>query len=512
MEDGGEEGQRARRGRGPTTLKFLYTLQPGQRLQVESWLNSPVGPNSTYLTTYISHIAKDGNKLPLTVSNWSHMPAVLILNAMLEIKKVFDCPDDLNDWIRAKLNDSWRNHKHLVKKEGFYKYTTQEQRLANRPKDVVESQWGPLVEYWKNPHQEEKSAKAKENKSKQTVQQSSGSKPHVKYAAELEAKLKRPPTAQEIYDATHAKRKSPVSSSKNMKMSAEASGSRDTNAVSRNKLEHRPLSRCISFPTSPVPMIQECVTEDDQDNMQAASDELEDSEDNMQAESDESFEDFGYVAEPIEAARMTSFAEPIEAAKTTSSAKSPIVDDISASVFGRRSDEEFEFVDNFKIPKENAVLYKKIFDKFGHMATRKVIKSNDTVLVAFVTSLLKIISTMETVRGADLSEVLLETWEADIEDAENLGFNIKWLRKKFDEVKNNWKSSSGVHKDNYEKELDATQVKYVDLLARKEELLRETSKVVIEIRKAEAKISSIQEKLAPENNFLNEPILGKLLS
>ncbi|KAI3900144.1 hypothetical protein MKW92_018224, partial [Papaver armeniacum] len=330
----------------------------------------------------------------------------------------------------------------------------------------------------------------------------------------LEAKLKRPPTAQEIYDATHAKRKSPVSSSKKIKMSAEASGSWEINAVSRNKPEHLSLSTCNSVPISPVPLIQECVTEDDLDNMQAPSDELEDGEDNMQAESDESFEDFGYVGEPIEAARMIFLAEPIESAKMTSSAKSPTVDDISTSVSGRPSDEEFEFVDNFKIPKEYAVLYKKIFHKYGHMATKKVIKSNDTVLVAFVTSLLKIISKMETVRGADLSELLLETWEGDIEDAENLGFNIKWLRKKFDEVKTNWKSSCGICKEVeiYEKELDATQVNYVDLLARKEELLRETSKVILEIRKAEAKISSIQEKLAPENNFLNEPILGKLFS
>ncbi|KAI3942733.1 hypothetical protein MKW92_050701 [Papaver armeniacum] len=391
MANGVEEDEQARRGRGPTTLKFLDTLKPGQRLPVESWLNSPVGPNSTYLTTYISHIAKDGNKLPLTVSNWAHMPAVLILNAILELK--------------------------------------------------------------------------------------------------LEAKLKRPPTAQEIYDATHAKRKSPVSSSKQMKMSAESSGSWEINAVYRNKPEH-------------------------QDNMQAASDELEDGQDNMQAEPDESFEDFGYVGEPIEAVRMTFFAEPIESAKMTSSARSPTVDDISTSVSGRRSDDKFEFVDNFKIPKEYAALYKKIFHKYGHMSTRKVIKSNDTVLVAFVTSLLKIISTMEVARGADLSEALLETWEGDIEDAENLGFNIEWLRKKFDEVKNIWKSSSGIRKDVeiYEKELDATQVKYVDLSARREELLRETSKVIIEIRKAEAKISSIQEKLAPEKNFLNEPILGKLLS
>ncbi|XP_026426297.1 uncharacterized protein LOC113322435 [Papaver somniferum] len=553
MADG---NQRANKIRG---LKFLDTLQPGQRLQVQSWLNSPVGPNSTSLATYISHLAKDGNRFPLTVSHWTQMPAVSVLNAILEVKKVFDYPDDLDDWIRAKLNDRWRNHKHFVKKDGFYKYKTQEERLAHRPEDVVESQWGPLVEYWQNPHQEEKCAKAKASKSKQTVQQSSGCKAHVKYAKELEAKLKRPPTAQEIYDATHAKRKSPVSSKK-MKMSAEASGSWEINTVSAKNPVHLPLSRCNSISTSPVPLIQAYVTEDDEDNMQvksdesedsednmqaesdefednednmqAESDEFEDNEDNMQAESDESREGFGSVGEPVDAARTTSSAEPVEAAKTTSYAttvvsnlvsistpkdiSSPLVG--STSVSGRGSDEEFEFIDNFKIPKEYAVLYKKIFDKYGHMATKKVIKSNDTVLVACVTSLLKIISTMETARGSDLSDALLESWDGDIEDVENLGFNIKWLRDKFDEVKNNWKSSSGLRKkvEINQKKLDTKQVKHASLLARKEELQRETSKVITEIKRSEAEISTekkaIQEKLGPECNFLNEPILGKLLS
>ncbi|KAI3947199.1 hypothetical protein MKW98_006030, partial [Papaver atlanticum] len=75
--------QRARKIRG---LKFLDTLQPGQRLQVQSWLNSPVGPNSTSLATYISHLAKDGNNLPLTIRHWTQMPAASVLKAMLEVK------------------------------------------------------------------------------------------------------------------------------------------------------------------------------------------------------------------------------------------------------------------------------------------------------------------------------------------------------------------------------------------------------------------------------------------
>ncbi|KAI3863788.1 hypothetical protein MKW98_031380 [Papaver atlanticum] len=100
------------------------------------------------------HLVKDGNKLPLTIAHWTQMPAMFVLNAILEVKKIFDYPDDLNDWFRAKLNDRWRNYGHFVKKEGFRKYTTQEERLAHRPKYVVESRWGPLVEYWHNPHLE----------------------------------------------------------------------------------------------------------------------------------------------------------------------------------------------------------------------------------------------------------------------------------------------------------------------------------------------------------------------
>ncbi|KAI3844778.1 hypothetical protein MKX03_003422, partial [Papaver bracteatum] len=292
---------------------------------------------------------------------------------------------------------------------------------------------------------------------------------------------------------------SPVSSSKKMKMSAEASGSRGIKAVSRTNPEHLPLSRSNSIPTSHVPLIKECVTEDDKDN--------------MQAESDESLEDCGCVGETVEAARTTFSAQPVEAAEIATSTKYLSTDsnletvslpkDIlapfvgSTSVSGRGSDEEFEFVDNFKIPKKYA--------------------SNDTVLVAFVTSLLNIISTMETVRGADLSDALLDGWEGDIEDVENLGFNIKWLRKQFNEVKNNWKSSSGIRKEVEidENELDAMQVKTYWLLLRKEELQRETSKVITQIKEAEAKISTkkktIQEKLAPKDNFLNEPVLGKVI-
>ncbi|KAI3924800.1 hypothetical protein MKW98_031051 [Papaver atlanticum] len=191
----------------------------------------------------------------------------------------------------------------------------------------------------------------------------------------------------------------------------------------------------------------------------------------------------------------------------------------STSVSSRVGDEWFECVENFKIPKVYADLYKKIFSKYGHMATKKVIKSNDDIILVCVTSLMKIASTMETIRGVDLSAVLLESWEGDIRDAETLQFNIKWLHEMLGRLQNSWNLSLSIDEEeveSHEQVLDAEQVKYVGLNSRKDELETELLAVKISIRKSEEKISSereaIRKKMVMRYIFLFEPVLGNLFS
>ncbi|KAI3878246.1 hypothetical protein MKX03_005075 [Papaver bracteatum] len=176
--------------------------------------------------------------------------------------------------------------------------------------------------------------------------------------------------------------------------------------------------------------------------------------------------------------------------------------------------EGIEFAEKFKIPKEYESLYKNILDKHGHMAPTKVTKSNDDILPALVIRLLKINSAMETMPVAELSEPLLETWEGDIKCAETLEFNIKWLRQKFNEVKKYWRLDKEIER--HEQELDSTQLKYIGLWARKQELDKEIAEVKVQIRNAEAKISSereaIQEKLAQiYDQIHSEPATGTFL-
>ncbi|KAI3893497.1 hypothetical protein MKX03_022825 [Papaver bracteatum] len=152
------------------------------------------------------------------------------------------------------------------------------------------------------------------------------------------------------------------------------------------------------------------------------------------------------------------------------------------------------------------------------METTNDIKFNDAMLLTCVTSLLKIVSEMETTQGAELRVALLEIWEGIIIDAETLEFNIKWLREGFSRLKNLRKSSSRVKIDieSHGQELDAVQRKYVGLQTRKDELEVELSEVNIQMGKAEAKISSeqeaIHEKQTQNIKFQREPVIRIVLS
>ena len=46
------------------------------------------------------------------------------------------------------MSRSWRDWKGRVKKNGYYAYNTNEERLANCPDGVVAEQWTSLVNMW----------------------------------------------------------------------------------------------------------------------------------------------------------------------------------------------------------------------------------------------------------------------------------------------------------------------------------------------------------------------------
>ncbi|KAI3982495.1 hypothetical protein MKX01_031234 [Papaver californicum] len=74
-------------------------------------------------------------------------------------------------------------------------------------KGVVENQWAPLVKMWHSKKNKGLAAKNRENRTKQTVPHTGGSKPHMEYAKKMEADTGIFPERHDIFRVTRTKRR-----------------------------------------------------------------------------------------------------------------------------------------------------------------------------------------------------------------------------------------------------------------------------------------------------------------
>ncbi|KAI3877369.1 hypothetical protein MKX03_026426 [Papaver bracteatum] len=107
-------------------------------------------------------------------------------------------------------------------------------------------------------------------------------------------------------------------------------------------------------------------------------------------------------------------------------------------------DEKYEDVGGFSILKTQAPLYRRIWLKFGHIATTKVMPASSfNSLVTVVTDIMNTILDMFRCRFADVSVELIGLWDQKIKMGEKLEFNIRWLRDRYEVVR---KDFCGVEK------------------------------------------------------------------
>ncbi|KAI3840385.1 hypothetical protein MKW92_035560, partial [Papaver armeniacum] len=92
-------------------------------------------------------------------------------------------------------------------------------------------------------------------------------------------------------------------------------------------------------------------------------------------------------------------------------------------------------VKGFPVPNKYVALYKTIYEKHGHIATKTVIKNSMMALFALVTDLLAVISQMKETSFSNLSMSLLDHWESKVSTAEAVEFNVGWLRTRLNELK-----------------------------------------------------------------------------
>ncbi|KAI3882611.1 hypothetical protein MKX03_007555 [Papaver bracteatum] len=99
-------------------------------------------------------------------------------------------------------------------------------------------------------------------------------------------------------------------------------------------------------------------------------------------------------------------------------------------------EEDFEDIGGFSVRKSHASLYKQIWLKYGHIASSHVLTESSYLLqVMAVGDIMDSLLEMSHCRFVEASSEKIGLWEGRIKTAENLQFNIEWLREHFDDVK-----------------------------------------------------------------------------
>ncbi|XP_026416887.1 uncharacterized protein LOC113312343 [Papaver somniferum] len=98
-------------------------------------------------------------------------------------------------------------------------------------------------------------------------------------------------------------------------------------------------------------------------------------------------------------------------------------------------DEKYEDIGGFCVLKAQAPLYRKIWLRYGHIATNQVLKDLYSTQVTLVTNIMALIMDMRISRFAEVSSTMIDLWENKISMAEKLEFKVSWLRERFQDVK-----------------------------------------------------------------------------
>uniref|UniRef100_A0A1S4AGT0 Transposase n=1 Tax=Nicotiana tabacum TaxID=4097 RepID=A0A1S4AGT0_TOBAC len=121
-------------------------------------------------------------------------------------QKKFSIPKRGEAWIVKSLGNKWKDYKCELKSEYTRKYKTKDALLKNRPSRIPRDQWSGLVSYWLSDKAKRRTQANRNNRAKQTMPHTGGSKSIATLMNE-QAVNGIEPTRAEIFILTHKKRK-----------------------------------------------------------------------------------------------------------------------------------------------------------------------------------------------------------------------------------------------------------------------------------------------------------------
>ncbi|KAH0678947.1 hypothetical protein KY284_020032 [Solanum tuberosum] len=134
--------------RGNTVMQNVHGRHE-RKLVVLNRYNQPIGPTNAIVTelgSFLGTLARNAMLCPLNIHNWKNMDTKIDLWDYTKDK--YDIPDSAKKWALEGNKNARRKYKNDLYEKHYKAYDNDDLRMANKPKDVSESDFKDLLKYW----------------------------------------------------------------------------------------------------------------------------------------------------------------------------------------------------------------------------------------------------------------------------------------------------------------------------------------------------------------------------
>ncbi|XP_014493192.1 uncharacterized protein LOC106755534 [Vigna radiata var. radiata] len=195
-------------------VKEVNNLPSGKRIIVEfDEIGMPIGEGQGVLAGFCGILATDGNLFPINFERWSGktgMPNTYFLECfkgMLQPQFCFRIAEaNAQRYCKLTLGRKWVAHRQNLWNEFYDPAKTKDQIISNVPTGIERTQWAHFVTYHLKPETLEMCKKNRENRNKQIIPHTGGSKPFSRKRHEMFMETGQLPSRGKLYIETHKRK------------------------------------------------------------------------------------------------------------------------------------------------------------------------------------------------------------------------------------------------------------------------------------------------------------------
>ncbi|XP_063948192.1 protein PAF1 homolog [Daucus carota subsp. sativus] len=145
-----DEALERKKGRGPTLMNNVYTRRPDEKKIIKlNFELQAIADDDKVLSEFKNFLGTlSRQSVPLDCINWRRFPEKRKDELWSFVKTKYDIPEEGRTYTLRTIGSLWRLHKTRIKKDHYFKYDNDDDRLKNKPEVIPVEELKVLLNYW----------------------------------------------------------------------------------------------------------------------------------------------------------------------------------------------------------------------------------------------------------------------------------------------------------------------------------------------------------------------------